>query len=104
MPQRREILKFFSGESLADRPLGRTARCSINRARSHSPRARASADLVVLDIETGRERGRAPIGMGTTGGMFCCPGFGRDVYVTGRAGGGGAQDYGIARVYVDDNA
>lgn len=66
--------------------------------------ARASADLVVLDIETGRERGRAPIGMGTTGGMFCCPGFGRDVYLAGRAGGGGAQDYGIARVYVDDNA
>lgn len=65
--------------------------------------ARASADLVVLDIETGRERGRAPIGMRTTGGMFCCPGFGRDFYVAGRSGGG-QRGSGIARVHVDDNA
>jgi len=68
-----------------------------------------SADLVVLDIETGQERGRAPIGMGRTGGMFCCPGFGRDVYVCGGTGGGLGDEgrtrvYGIARVYVDDTA
>jgi hypothetical protein len=66
--------------------------------------ARAITDLVVLDIETGHERGRVPIGMGRSGGMFCCPGFGRDFYVCGGTGGGLPGDGNTARVYVDDNA
>ena len=41
--------------------------------------------LVVLDIETGEELGRAPTG-GPSMGMFRCPGFGRDVYVASGAG------------------
>ena len=41
--------------------------------------------LVVLDIETGEELGRAPTG-GASMGMFPCPCFGRDVYVTSTLG------------------
>jgi len=37
-------------------------------------------DAVVVDIETGQERARAPIGASAALGMFLCPGFGRDFY------------------------
>jgi hypothetical protein len=52
----------------------------------------APAELVLLDIESGDERARAPIGMPATFGMFCCPGFDRDVYVAGLPGA-------VARVF-----
>lgn len=39
------------------------------------------SEAVVVDIETGRERGRASIGATATFGMFLCPGFARDFYV-----------------------
>lgn len=53
----------------------------------------ASADVVVLDIDTGAELGRAPIGAPATFGMFCCPGFDRDLYVASLPGG-------VARIHV----
>ena len=55
--------------------------------------AAPSADVVVLDIDTGVELGRAPIGAPATFGMFCCPGFDRDFYVASLPGG-------VARVHV----
>ncbi|NQY56540.1 MAG: hypothetical protein HRT86_08665 [Ilumatobacteraceae bacterium] len=61
-----------------------------------TPFGGASADLVIVDIETGHERGRTAIGMPGTFGMFCCPGFERDVYVAGIPGG-------VARVFVADD-
>lgn len=39
-----------------------------------------SGDLVVVDITTGEERGRAPMGSPMTAGMFLCPGWDRDFY------------------------
>lgn len=51
------------------------------------------SEAVVVDIETGRERGRAPIDAVATMGMFLCPGFGRDFYVATLPGQ-------IARVFV----
>ena len=48
---------------------------------------------VVVDVETGRERGRAPLGSPATMGMFLCPGFARDFYVATLPGV-------IARVFV----
>ena len=53
-----------------------------------------SADAIVLDIETGRERGRAAIGAPATMGMFLCPGFARDFYVATIPGT-------VARVFVE---
>lgn len=53
-----------------------------------------SADAVLVDIETGSELGRAPIGAAATTGMFCSPGFGRDFYVCSMAGS-------VARIYVE---
>lgn len=53
-----------------------------------------SAEAVVVDIETGRELGRAPLGAPATMGMFLCPGFGRDFYAATLPGT-------IARVFVD---
>ena len=38
--------------------------------------------VVVVDIGTGEEKGRAPIHEKGTMGMFLCPGFGRDFYVS----------------------
>jgi hypothetical protein len=52
-----------------------------------------SADVVLVEIETGSEIGRAPIGAAATTGMFCSPGFDRDFYVCSMAGT-------VARVYV----
>ena len=52
-----------------------------------------SADAVIVDIESGRELGRAPIGSHATSGMFLCPGFGRDLYVASLWGT-------IARIFV----
>ncbi len=54
---------------------------------------RGDAQIVVMDIETGEERARAPIGASATMGMFLCPGFGRDFYV---ASGWGP----VARIFV----
>ena len=54
---------------------------------------RGDAQIVVMDIETGEERARAPIGASATMGMFLCPGFGRDLYV---ASGWGP----VARIFV----
>ena len=52
--------------------------------------------VVVVDIETGAEKGRAPLRERGTMGMFLCPGFGRDFYVCSIAGT-------IARVYVEQD-
>jgi hypothetical protein len=54
-----------------------------------------SAEVALVDIETGSELGRAPIGAPTTMGMFCCPGYDRDFYVCSITGA-------VARVYVPD--
>jgi len=51
------------------------------------------ADAAVVDVETWRELGRAPIGARATMGMFPCPGFARDFYVATLPGV-------IARVFV----
>lgn len=50
---------------------------------------------VIVDIITGDEKGRAPLHVRGTMGMFMCPGFSRDFYVCSIAGT-------IARVYVDN--
>ena len=50
-------------------------------------------DAVVLDVETGREKGRVDTGCVRSGGMWYTPGFGRDFYTT--TGGGR-----FARVWV----
>lgn len=52
----------------------------------------SASSVVVVDIETGQERGRARIGAPTIG-MFLCPGFGRDFYVATLPGE-------VARVFV----
>ena len=66
----------------------------IKDASSPDPLARdPSADAVLVDIETGSEIGRAPIGAAATTGMFCSPGFDRDFYVCSLAGV-------VARIYV----
>ena len=39
------------------------------------------SDAVVVDIESGTEKGRAPTGAAASMGMFLCPGFERDFYV-----------------------
>ena len=49
---------------------------------------------VVVDIETGEERGRAACGSSMLGGMFFCPGFERDFYSASMRGA-------IARFYVE---
>ena len=46
----------------------------------------ATGEIVVVDIESGEERGRAPLDVKGTMGMFMCPGFGRDFYVCSIAG------------------
>jgi len=52
-----------------------------------------SADAVILEIESGRELGRASIGAPRTNGMFLCPGFERDLYAASLFGT-------IARIFV----
>ena len=52
-----------------------------------------SGSAVIVDVETGHERGRAPIGAPMIMGMFLCPGFARDFYVATLPGT-------IARVFV----
>lgn len=56
--------------------------------------AEGESEVVVVDIETGAERGRAPIGADSTNGMFLCPGFQRDFYAASLPG------Y-IARIFAD---
>ena len=56
--------------------------------------AGGQSEAVVIDVETGEERGRAGIGSVATMGMFLCPGFERDFYVAALPGS-------IARVFVD---
>lgn len=50
-------------------------------------------DAVVLDVETGAEKGRANTGCVMSGGMWYTPGFGRDFYTSTGSGG-------FARIYV----
>jgi len=71
-----------------------TGELVVEDASSPDPLARdPSADAVLVEIETGSEIGRAPIGAATTTGMFCSPGFDRDFYVCSLAGA-------VARIYV----
>ncbi len=49
--------------------------------------------IVVLDLETGEERGRVHSGAAQSSGMFFCPGWDRDVYYATLFGQ-------IARIYV----
>ena len=51
-------------------------------------------DAVVVDIETGREKGRADTGCVMSGAMWYTPGFERDFYTTTGFGG-------YARVFVE---
>lgn len=53
-----------------------------------------SGNVVVVDVETGAERGRAPLDARGTLGMFLCPGFDRDFYFASLPGS-------IGRVHVD---
>ena len=55
--------------------------------------AKKSSQAVLVDIETGIERGRAPIDAAASMGMFPCPGFARDFYVATLPGT-------IARIFV----
>lgn len=52
-------------------------------------------DAVVVDVETGVERGRADTGCILSGGMWYTPGFGRDAYTSSPLGA-------IARLHVAD--
>ena len=54
----------------------------------------AGGSVVIVDVETGAERGRAPTGTPFLGGMFFCPGFGRDLYAASVSGA-------ISRIYVE---
>ncbi len=49
-------------------------------------RGSGDSDAVVVDITSGVELGRSPIGALTAGGMFICPGFARDFYVASITG------------------
>ena len=72
-----------------------TGELALEDSSSPSSLARdPSADAVLVEIETGSEIGRAPIGSAATTGMFCSPGFARDFYVCSIAGT-------VARVYVE---
>ena len=51
-------------------------------------------DAVVVDVETGEEKGRVDTGCVASGGMWYTPGFGRDFYTSTGLGG-------IARIYVE---
>ena len=53
-----------------------------------------SSAVVVVDIETGVERGRATCGAPSLSGMFFCPGFERDLYSASLSGA-------IARIFVE---
>jgi len=53
-----------------------------------------SGQVLIVDVESGNERGRAPSGAPMIGGMFFCPGFGRDLFVASINGS-------IARVYIE---
>ncbi len=53
----------------------------------------AGGSVVIVDIQTGSELGRAPSGTPMLGGMFLCPGFGRDLYAASTSGA-------ISRIYV----
>ena len=71
-----------------------TGELVVEDSPSPDPLARdPSADAVLVDIETGSEIGRAPIGAAATTGMFCSPGFARDFFVCSIAGT-------VARVHV----
>lgn len=52
------------------------------------------SEVVIIDIETGKERGRASTDSRSIMGMFLCPGFERDLYVATLPGR-------IARVFVE---
>lgn len=53
----------------------------------------SEGEVVIVDIETGAEKGRASSGTPATFGMFCCPGFGRDFYLASLPGA-------VARIFV----
>ena len=55
-----------------------------------------TVDSVVLDIETGIEKGRVATGTLFNAGMMACPGFGRDFYAASGAHGA------LYRVFVDE--
>ncbi|MEN8184427.1 MAG: hypothetical protein ABFS46_18030, partial [Myxococcota bacterium] len=54
----------------------------------------AGGSVVIVDGETGSERGRAPTGALFLGGMFFCPGSGRDLYAASVSGA-------ISRIHVE---
>ena len=56
-----------------------------------------TVDSVVLDIETGIEKGRVATGTLFNAGMMACPGFGRDFYAASGAHGA------LYRVFVDES-
>ena len=51
-------------------------------------------DAVVVDVETGEEKGRVDTDCVASGGMWYTPGFGRDFYTSTGLGG-------IARIYAE---
>ncbi len=55
-----------------------------------------SVDAVVVDIETGLEKGRVATGTLFAAAMMACPGFERDFYVTSGVHGA------LCRVYVSE--
>ncbi len=79
------VLHDFQGPALARTSMGRglmrwTAR-GMHRPRLRALAARASGDeVVVLNIETGAERGRARVPSPVQSVVFPAPGFGRDLY------------------------
>ena len=63
-----------------------------DRDGDHAALTRGTWDAVVVDIETGRERGRVDTGCLLSGGMWYTPGLDRDLYTSSAYGG-------IARVF-----
>ena len=57
-----------------------TGELILEDASGNRPQSKIS-DAVVVDIESGAEKGRAPTGAAASMGMFLCPGFERDFYM-----------------------
>jgi hypothetical protein len=79
------VLHDFHGPAIwrtrVGRAVSRRATAIMRRAALRRPATRFSRDeVVVVDIETGAERGRAAVPTLMQSVVFPAPGFGRDIY------------------------
>ncbi len=70
-----------------------TGELVLEDARAFGGDSDTPGSVVMVDVETGAEKGRTLHGAQMLGGMFLCPGFGRDFYAASTAGP-------ICRIYV----